>query len=157
MGKATFGCLGRKVSTFLDYTDVGSGFVFGYLVDQVIITVFVAILILIIVVIINRIMNITDITILISISIPLFALLTITFNAQKPIRTWAVNGTALDVAEQFNGNFHFVFFFKVLSIIYFFNFFISMLFYLGAMQWLVVKLGWLLQVEFFPEQCRAVI
>ena len=35
---------------------------------------------------------------------------------------------------------------QVLSIIYFFNFFISMLFYLGAMQWLVVKLGWLLQV-----------
>ena len=35
----------------------------------------------------------------------------------------------------------------MLSIIYFFNFFISMLFYLGAMQWLVVKLGWLLQVE----------
>ena len=35
MGKATFGCLGEKVSTFLDYTDAGSGFVFGYLVDQV--------------------------------------------------------------------------------------------------------------------------
>ena len=76
-----------------------------------------------------------------------------------------MNGTALEVAEQFNGNFNFVFMFKVvislgmdlvkkspnsdcqvLSIIYFFNFFISMLFYLGAMQWLVVKLGWLLQV-----------
>ena len=70
------------------------------------------------------------------------------------------------MAEQFNGNFNFVFMFKVvipskidlvkkypnpdcqvLSIIYFFNFFISMLFYLGAMQWLVVKLGWLLQVQ----------
>ena len=38
---------------------------------------------------------------------------------------------------------------QVLSIIYFFNFFISMLFYLGAMQWLVVKLGWLLQVFMF--------
>ena len=36
---------------------------------------------------------------------------------------------------------------QVLSIIYFFNFFISMLFYLGSMQWLVVKLGWLLQVQ----------
>ena len=57
-----------------------------------------------------------------------------------------MNGTALQVAQQFNGNFNFVFFFKVLSIIYFFNFFISMLFYLGAMQWLVQKLGWLLQV-----------
>ena len=79
-----------------------------------------------------------------------------------------MNGTALEVAEQFNGNFNFVFMFKVvislemdlvkkspnsdcqvLSIIYFFNFFISMLFYLGAMQWLVVKLGWLLQVFMF--------
>ena len=79
-----------------------------------------------------------------------------------------MNGTALEVAEQFNGNFNFVFMFKVvislkmdlvkkcpnpdcqvLSIIYFFNFFISMLFYLGAMQWLVVKLGWLLQVLIF--------
>merc|ERR1711971_565277 len=83
VGKAAFGCLGKKVSIFLDYTDVGSSFVFGYLVDQ------------------------------------------------KPIRSWAVNGTALEVAEQFNG---------------LFNFFISMLFYLGSMQWLVVKLGWLLQV-----------
>ena len=72
------------------------------------------------------------------------------------------------MAEQFNGSFNFVFMFKVvisskidlvkkypnpdcqvLSIIYFFNFFISMLFYLGAMQWLVVKLGWLLQVLIF--------
>ena len=35
VGKAAFGCLGKKVSIFLDYTDVGSSFVFGYLVDQV--------------------------------------------------------------------------------------------------------------------------
>jgi len=98
VGQATFRCLGAKVSTFLAYTDVGSTFVFGYLVDQ------------------------------------------------RPIRSWAVNGTALEVADQLNGNFHFVFMFKVLSIIYFFNFCISMLFHLGAMQWLVVKLGWLLQV-----------
>ena len=43
---------------------------------------------------------------------------------------------------------------QVLSIIYFFNFFISMLFYLGAMQWLVVKLGWLLQVFYVFDQNR---
>ena len=29
-----FRCLGDKVSTFLAFTDAGSGFVFGYLVDQ---------------------------------------------------------------------------------------------------------------------------
>ena len=34
VGRAVFGCLGDKVSTFLAYTDAGSGFVFGYLVDQ---------------------------------------------------------------------------------------------------------------------------
>ena len=35
---------------------------------------------------------------------------------------------------------------KVLSIIYFFNFMVSILFHLGTMTWLVSKLGWLLQV-----------
>ena len=34
VGRAVFGCLGDKVSTFLAFTDAGSGFVFGYLVDQ---------------------------------------------------------------------------------------------------------------------------
>ena len=29
-----FSCLGDKASTFLAFTDAGSGFVFGYLVDQ---------------------------------------------------------------------------------------------------------------------------
>ena len=82
MGKAAFGCLGKKVSIFLDYTDVGSSFVFGYLVDQVL---------------------------KINIHFPSKLLIF----SQKPIRSWAVNGTALEVAEQFNGNFNFVFMFKV--------------------------------------------
>ena len=34
VGKAVFDCIGNKVKIFLDYTDVGSGFVFGYLVTQ---------------------------------------------------------------------------------------------------------------------------
>ena len=40
-----------------------------------------------------------------------------------------------------------VFMFKILSVIYFFSFFISMLFYLGWMQWVVIQLGWMLQVK----------
>jgi pyrimidine nucleoside transport protein len=33
-GKAFFDCVGSKVDTFLEFTDVGSSFVFGYLVNQ---------------------------------------------------------------------------------------------------------------------------
>eukprot|EP00092_Neocalanus_flemingeri_P002179 GFUD01002319.1.p1 GENE.GFUD01002319.1~~GFUD01002319.1.p1 ORF type:complete len:652 (-),score=150.80 GFUD01002319.1:85-2040(-) len=109
VGKAVFGCLGRKVSTFLDYTDAGSGFVFGYLVDQ------------------------------------------------KPFLPFLLNGTANSVAEEINssGSLKFVFMFKVLSIIYFFNFMVSILFYLGAMRWLVVKMGWLLQVSVGTTACES--
>ncbi len=42
--------------------------------------------------------------------------------------------------------FNWVFMFHILSVMYFFSFFISMLFYLGWMQWVVVKIGWMLQV-----------
>ena len=41
----------------------------------------------------------------------------------------------------------FILMFQVLSAIYFFGFMVSMLFYLGAIQWLVIKMGWLLQVQ----------
>jgi len=109
VGKAVFGCLGRKVSTFLAYTDAGSGFVFGYLVDQ------------------------------------------------QPFLTHAINGTTKAVAEEVNasGSLKFVFMFKVLSIIYFFNFMVSILFYLGAMRWVVVKMGWLLQVSVGTTACES--
>ena len=33
-GREFFNCLGGKVDTFLGYTDAGSSFVFGYLVNQ---------------------------------------------------------------------------------------------------------------------------
>ena len=32
-GKQIFECIGEKISTFLDFTDSGSEFVFGYLVN----------------------------------------------------------------------------------------------------------------------------
>ena len=39
-----------------------------------------------------------------------------------------------------------VFIFKSLSVLYFVSFFLSMFFYLGAMQWIIGKVGWVLQV-----------
>ena len=94
-----------KISNFLAYTDNGSGFVFGYLVNQ------------------------------------------------KPFVEGSVSNAsvAYDVMREINAfkSINGVFFFKVLSVIYFFSFFISMLFYLGAMQWVIGKIGWLLQVIFF--------
>jgi pyrimidine nucleoside transport protein len=35
---------------------------------------------------------------------------------------------------------------QILSVIYFFSFCVSMLYYYGAMQWMVQKIGWFLQV-----------
>ena len=40
-----------------------------------------------------------------------------------------------------------IFMFKSLSVIYFFSFCVSMLFYLGTLQWIVLKLGWLLSIS----------
>ena len=56
---------------------------------------------------------------------------------------------AYTVAETINsqGGMKFVLMFKVLSAIYFFSFMVSMLYYLGAIQWVVIKLGWVLQVR----------
>uniref|UniRef100_A0A8D8BK10 Sodium/nucleoside cotransporter n=4 Tax=Culex pipiens TaxID=7175 RepID=A0A8D8BK10_CULPI len=50
-----------------------------------------------------------------------------------------------------------VFAFAVLSVIYFFSFFISILYYLGAMQWVVLKLGWILQALLGTTVCESVI
>ena len=51
-----------------------------------------------------------------------------------------------NVLEEINsGNFVGVpFFFGPLSIIYFVSFCVSMLYYWGALQWIVQKLGWML-------------
>ncbi|CAG0891607.1 unnamed protein product [Cyprideis torosa] len=86
VGKSIFKCIGDKVSTFLGYTDSGSGFVYGYLVD----------------------------------------------------------GSPLGEG---GSPFPTIFAFKVLSVIFFFSFCINILYYYGIMQWVVIKVGWLLQIS----------
>lgn len=94
-----------QVEVFLDYTDAGSGFLYGYLGSK---------------------------------EKPPFDLKAI---ANK-------SSLAFEVAEAINQShsFNTVFIFKSLSVLYFVSFFLSMLFYLGAMQWAIEKVGWILQV-----------
>uniref|UniRef100_A0A182TTA4 Sodium/nucleoside cotransporter n=1 Tax=Anopheles melas TaxID=34690 RepID=A0A182TTA4_9DIPT len=87
VGRAIFSCIGAKVDTFLSYSSVGAGFVYG---DALI-------------------------------------------------------------------NQYAVFAFAVLSVIYFFSFFISVLYYLGAMQWVVLKLGWILQSLMGTTVCEGIM
>lgn len=49
-----------------------------------------------------------------------------------------------------------VFAFAILPVIFFFSFFISILYYLGAMQWVVLKLGWVLQTILGTTVCESV-
>ncbi|KAH8320415.1 hypothetical protein KR067_002810 [Drosophila pandora] len=49
-----------------------------------------------------------------------------------------------------------VFAFAILPVIFFFSFFISILYYLGAMQWVVIKLGWILQSLLGTTVCESV-
>ncbi|XP_075166620.1 concentrative nucleoside transporter 2 [Haematobia irritans] len=49
-----------------------------------------------------------------------------------------------------------VFAFAILSVIFFFSFFISILYYLGAMQWIVMKLGWILAQILDTTVCESV-
>ncbi|KAF4532951.1 hypothetical protein B566_EDAN000639 [Ephemera danica] len=49
-----------------------------------------------------------------------------------------------------------VFAFKVLPVIFFFSFCIQILYYYGVMQWIVLKLGWLLQVTLGTTVCESV-
>lgn len=49
-----------------------------------------------------------------------------------------------------------VFAFSVLTVIYFFSLMISMLYYLGAMQWVVIKMGWVLQSILGTTVCESV-
>ncbi|KAH8400998.1 hypothetical protein KR009_002365 [Drosophila setifemur] len=49
-----------------------------------------------------------------------------------------------------------VFAFAILPVIFFFSFFISILYYLGAMQWVVIKLGWVLQQILGTTVCESV-
>ena len=105
LGRQVFDCIGGKVTTFLAFTDAGSGMVFGYLVTG------------------------------------------------KPLNPMALslNDTPeyIPIVEALNSGdvFSMTFMFKTLSIIYFFSFCVSMMFYLGALQWLVLKMGWLLSIS----------
>ncbi|EDW79830.1 uncharacterized protein Dwil_GK17994 [Drosophila willistoni] len=49
-----------------------------------------------------------------------------------------------------------VFAFAILPVIFFFSFFISILYYLGTMQWVVIKLGWILQSILGTTVCESV-
>ncbi|XP_037776033.1 solute carrier family 28 member 3-like [Penaeus monodon] len=49
-----------------------------------------------------------------------------------------------------------IFAFKVLSVILFFSFCIQILYYWGVMQWVVMKLGWVLQVTVGTTACESV-
>lgn len=51
---------------------------------------------------------------------------------------------------------HKVFAFAILPVIFFFSFFISMLYYLGTMQWVIMKLGWVLQSILGTTVCESV-
>merc|ERR1719397_271473 len=110
-GRTFFQCLGDKVDTFLGFTDAGSSFVYGYLVNQ-----------------------------------------------QPFLLNRLINGSVeFQVAQQINqaravGS---IVVFKALSNVFFFSFLVSMLFYWGALQWLVIKIGWLLQVTVGTTACES--
>ena len=106
-GRSVFKVLGDQVQGLLTYTDVGSGFVYGYLVNQ------------------------------------------------KPFNLEGVDNSS-EVYETMSfindsGAFNSVFAFRILSVIFFFSFMVSMLFHLGAMQWMIGKIGWMLKVRIFPN------
>lgn len=92
VGQDIFECLGDKIKTFLDFTDNGSSFVFGYLVT-------------------GKLQGLPD-------QLPIFA-------------------------------------FKVLSTVIFFSFVISIMYYYGIMQVLVMKVGWFLQATIGTTACES--
>lgn len=49
-----------------------------------------------------------------------------------------------------------VFAFTVLPVIFFFSFMVSILYYLGAMQWFVLTVGWVLQIILGTTVCESV-
>ncbi|CAD7077356.1 unnamed protein product [Hermetia illucens] len=50
-----------------------------------------------------------------------------------------------------------IFAFAILPVIFFFSFFISILYYLKVMQWVIMKLGWILQTMLGTTVCESVI
>ncbi len=100
------------MTTFLNYTEAGSSFVFGYLVDQK--------------PFIPAVINFTD----------------------DPQKTELMQEIAATFNTEFEGGYPFSdsFYFAGLSVIFFFSFIVSMLFYLGALQFVVLKMGWALYI-----------
>lgn len=116
IGREIFECLGHKVETFLDYTEAGSGFVFGYLGSS---------------------------------SKP-------AFNPRFFENRTSITFEVISAINESHG-LNTIFIFKSLSTIYFFSFMISMLFYLGTMQWVIGKVGWVLQVTLGSTACESMI
>ncbi|XP_040570773.1 uncharacterized transporter YutK isoform X2 [Lepeophtheirus salmonis] len=107
-GRNVFDCSSKKVKQFLDFTDQGSSFVYGYLVSG------------------------------------------------KPLNTDGIkNETFLEELNRINDRFGPVLLFKALSVIYFFSFFVSMLFYVGVMQKIVSQIGWVLQISMGTTACES--
>lgn len=110
-GRDVVDCLGEKISQLLNFTDAGSGFVFGYLVNR------------------------------------------------QPFVTSALNNESLafNVTQEVNINKAIadVVVFKSLSVIYFFSFISNVLFYVGAIQWFTVKIGWILRISVGTTYCES--
>lgn len=104
VGRQVIQCLGDKITVFLDYSNAGSGFVYGYLATDI---------------------NMAGIALG-----TIFAFRVIFRRKQK-------HGVIQDIK----------FSLQILSVIFFFSFFVSILYYYGIMQWVVQKIGWLLQIS----------
>lgn len=69
---------------------------------------------------------------------------------------YAATGSKFVYGDQLIDKMH-VFAFSVLPVIFFFSFIVSILYYYGAMQWIIKKLGWMLQVSMGTTLCESVI
>lgn len=116
-GRDVVSCLSSKVSTFLGYTDAGSEMVYGYLIT-------------------DRPFIPGNFHIQAAEGQPVPA------DLEKTGRTIL---SAINDSKAFGGGGN-PFMFKVLSLIFFLSFFVSMLYYWGVLQFIVLKLGWLLYV-----------
>ena len=127
-----FQCLGDKVSVFLGFADAGSSFVFGYLVNSQ--------------PFIPSVINFTDNpekTQLMQVT-SYFFITNSKYNGLSSLLCPQEIATALQTEYEDGYPIDDVFNFSALSVIFFFSFMVSMLFYLGALQWVVLKMGWAL-------------
>ncbi len=80
-------------------------------------------------------------------------------SSQQPFNTWALdpNSTAYEVAKEINDKkaIASILAFKILTVIFFVNFIVGMLYHMGAMQWAIQKIGWLLQLTIGTTACES--